>query len=88
MKKKINFLIIASILGLIALSAIQGYLINNTYKLKKDALIRETRSSISRIDDYSPVLDSISEIWQDAFLNKMADYTIGEASKEDVIKTL
>jgi len=35
MKKKINLLIIAAILGLIALSAIQAYLINNTYKLKK-----------------------------------------------------
>ena len=37
MHKKIRLLIIISILGLLALSLIQGYLINNTYKLEKSA---------------------------------------------------
>ncbi len=86
MKKKINLLIIASILGLIALSIIQGYLINNTYKLKKDAFITETRRSISQIDDFSPVLDSLSDIWQYNFLNTIADYKTNTATKADVIK--
>jgi len=88
MKKKINLLIIASILGLIALSIIQGYLVNNTYKLKKDAFITETRRSISQIDDFSPALDSLSDIWQDQFLNTVSDYKIDMASKSDILEGL
>ena len=88
MKKKINLLIIASILGLIALSIIQGYLINNTYKLKKDAFITETRRSISQIDDFSPALDSLSDIWQDNFLNTVSDYKIDLATRSDILDGL
>jgi len=88
MKKKINLLIIASILGLIALSIIQGYLINNTYKLKKDAFITETRRSISQIDDFSPALDSLSDLWQEKFINKLVDYKFGLVKKGDVINGL
>lgn len=88
MKKKINLLIIASICGLIALSIIQGYLINNTYKLKKDAFITETRRSISQIDDFSPALDSLSDIWQDNFLNTIANYKANTATKADILNGL
>nr|WP_321232992.1 HAMP domain-containing sensor histidine kinase [uncultured Psychroserpens sp.] len=88
MKKKINLLIIASVLGIIALSIVQGYLINNTYKLKKDAFIKETRRSISQIDDFSPALDSLSGIWQDTFLNTVSDYKIDLASKSDILDGL
>ncbi|WP_298901022.1 sensor histidine kinase KdpD [uncultured Psychroserpens sp.] len=88
MKKKINLLISLSILGLIALSIIQGYLINNTYKLKKEAFITETRQSISKIDDFSPALDSLSDIWQDNFLNTIADYKASTATKSDILEGL
>ena len=88
MKKKINLLIIASIVGLIALSIIQGYLINNTYKLKKDAFITETRRSISQIDDFSPALDSLSDIWQDNFLNTVSDYKVNIATRSDILDGL
>ncbi|SHG77536.1 sensor histidine kinase [Winogradskyella jejuensis] len=88
MKKKINVLIIAAILGLIALSVIQGYLINNTYKLKKDAFISETRKSVSKIDDFSPALDSLTDFWRENFLEKLADYKIGVAKKNDVVDGL
>ncbi len=88
MKKKINLLIIASILGLIALSGIQAYLINNTYKLKKDAFINKTRRSISSIDDFSPALDSLSDLWRDTFLNTLADYKIGVAKRSDILNSL
>ena len=88
MKKKINLLIISSVIGLIALSAIQGYLINNTYELKKKAFITETRRSISQIDDFSPALDSLSDIWQDNFLNALSDYKINLASRSDVLDGL
>ena len=85
MKRKIRLLIIVSILGLIALSIIQGYLINNTYKLKKNAFIKETQRSISQIDDFSPALDSLSDFWQEHFLNKLVDYKFGIAKQEDVV---
>jgi len=75
----------ASILGLIALSIVQGYLINNTYKLKKEAFITETRRSISQIDDFSPTLDSLASLWQDTFLNTLADYKAGTANKDDIL---
>ncbi|WP_282042338.1 sensor histidine kinase [Winogradskyella flava] len=88
MKRKINLLIIASILGLIALSIIQGYLVNNTYKLKKKAFITETRRSISQIDDFSPALDSLSDFWQENFLNTLVDYKYGLAKKADVVNGL
>ncbi|MBC2843783.1 sensor histidine kinase [Winogradskyella flava] len=88
MKRKINLLIIASILGLIALSIIQGYLVNNTYKLKKKAFITETRRSISQIDDFSPALDSLSDFWQENFLNTLVDYKYGLAKKADVFNRL
>ncbi len=88
MKKKINLLILLSILGLIALSIIQGYLINNTYKLKKEAFITETRRSISQIDDFSPALDSLSGIWKDNFLNTVSDYKIDLASRSDILDGL
>ena len=88
MKRKINSLILASILGLIALSIIQGYLIHNTYELKKNAFINETRESISRIDDFSPKLDSLSEFWQEHFIKKVVDYKFGLAQKRDVVSNL
>ncbi|BAO75652.1 sensor histidine kinase [Winogradskyella sp. PG-2] len=88
MKRKINLLIIASILGLIALSIIQGYLVNNTYELKKKAFIRETTRSISKIDDFSSALDSLSDIWQEQFVNKLIDYKFNLVKKEDVIQGL
>lgn len=88
MKKKINLLIIASILGLIALSIIQGYLINNTYELKKKAFIAETKKSISKIDDFSPALDSLADIWQEQFISKLIDYQFNLIEKGDVIKAL
>ena len=74
MHKKIKTLITVSVLGLIALSIIQGYLINNTYELKKKAFIAETKSSISRIDDFSPKLDSINDLWQDYFIALLTSY--------------
>jgi signal transduction histidine kinase len=88
MKKKINLLILVSIIGLIALSIVQGYLINNTYKLKKEAFINETKRSISQIDDFSPALDSLSDIWKDNFLNTISDYKIGVASRSDILDRL
>ncbi|PQJ78937.1 sensor histidine kinase [Polaribacter porphyrae] len=86
MHKKIRPLIIVSIIGLLALSLIQAYLINNTYKLEKAAFISETRKSISRIDDLSPNLDTINDIWQDNFLNIITDYKLKLIKKNQVLQ--
>ncbi len=88
MRKKIRILIVISILGLLALSVIQGYLINNTYRLKREAFISETRRSISRLDDFSPKLDSINDIWQGYFLNVLAGYRKGNIEKSTILKRL
>lgn len=85
MHKKIRLLIAISVLGLLALSFIQGYLINNTYKLEKAAFISETRQSISRIDDLSPNLDTINDNWQEAFLDVIVDYQIGIVEKKQIL---
>ena len=88
MHKKIKTLITVSILGLIALSIIQGYLINNTYELKKKAFIGTTKSTIARIDDFSPQLDSVNDIWQEYFLDLLANYQKGKIQKEEIMSRL
>ena len=88
MKKKINQLIRASVIGLVALSVIQGYLIKNTYILKKEAFVAQTRQSIARLDDMSSTLDSLSYVWKDNFLNSMTDYKISKISRSNVLKNL
>jgi len=88
MLKRINVLIIASIIGLVALSVVQAYLINNTYKLRKDAFINESRKAISRIDDFSPQLDSITDIYQEYILRTLADYKINHLTKKEILKKI
>ncbi|MGY0407112.1 MAG: sensor histidine kinase [Polaribacter sp.] len=88
MLKKIRLLIVASVLGLLALSLVQGYLINNTYKLEKEAFISESRKSISRIDDLSPELDVIDDDLQEYFLNLIADYYVKKITKQQVLEKL
>ena len=88
MHKKIKTLITVSVLGLIALSIIQGYLINNTYELKKKSFISTTKSTIARIDDFSPHLDSINDIWQDYFLDLLTNYQKKRIPKEEIMPRL
>ncbi|MEO1030156.1 MAG: sensor histidine kinase, partial [Bacteroidota bacterium] len=91
MKRKINILITASILGLMALSGIQAYLINNTYKLEKDAFVEETKRSIFRFDDNIAEIDSIYETIGDLVINQIIDYKRGLLQKpaflSDIAKT-
>lgn len=88
MLKKIRLLIIVSIIGLLALSLIQGYLINNTYKLEKNVFISETRKSISRIDDLSPSLDRMNDAWQAHFLKTIEFYYTKKITKFEVLEKL
>ena len=88
MLKKINTLIFVSIIGLIALSFIQGYLIENTYQLKKKAFIKETEKTISHIDDYSSKLDSIEYFWQDVLLQSIENQYSKGLEKAKVLERL
>ena len=84
MKKKINVLIIASVLGLIALSIIQSYLINNTYKLTKETFIKETKQSISRFDN-KIAFDTLFNKVFDHLVEKMSEYKLGNIEKSDLL---
>lgn len=86
MKKNIRILIIASILGVIALSGIQAYLIYNTYKLEKDAFIEETKSSVFRFEESVPEIESQYETLTDFVANKIADYKLGHQKKADLFQ--
>lgn len=88
MSKKIIVLIIASILGLIALSLVQGYLIKNTYTLKKDAFITIAEEAINGIDDYETRLDSIDDVWSDTFIEEVDKFSVKEISKEKLLERL
>lgn len=86
MKRNISVLIIASILGLIALSITQAYLINNTYKLKKETFIREVKQSISRFDDNLIVFDTIYDNVLEHLVSKITDYKLNLIKKSDLFK--
>ncbi|MEM6684982.1 MAG: HAMP domain-containing sensor histidine kinase [Bacteroidota bacterium] len=87
MKNKITILIIASIATLIALSAIQTYLVENTYQLKKRAFIKETDDAISDIDNH-PELDSLIDILGEDLQLHLGDYKNNRISKAEVIRKL
>ena len=66
MKQKMNILIIASLLAIIALSSIQYHLIVNTFELKKQLFKKEAKQQLSYIET-----DIHSDLWDDIFLEKM-----------------
>ena len=73
MKNKITILILASVLGLIALSSIQAYLISNTYELKKKAFIKETDDALEGLHEKNE-LDSLGDVWKEDLRNHLNDY--------------
>ena len=85
---KINKLIIASILGLLALLVIQGTLIRNTYQLKKESFLNNVNKTISGIDDYTPKIDSINDFWQNDFIKTLDKYNAKVISSDAVIVKL
>ncbi|WP_233194514.1 sensor histidine kinase KdpD [Aquimarina sp. I32.4] len=81
MKPKIRILIITSILTLLALTGIQGYLIYNTYQLKKDVFLKETKKSISELDNIKE-MDSLAELWYSELTKNLSEYR-----KQKLLKT-
>lgn len=88
MKKKIRLLIIASIIGLIGLSFVQGYLINNTYKLNKDAFLEDTKRSIFRFDNNRPDFDSIYDTIGEHIVQRLVDYKLNRLPKDKFFEGL
>lgn len=86
MKNKITILILASVIALLALSAIQTYLISNTYQLEKDAFIEETKQAISNIDDEKELDSLFSEVWGSDLRNHLSDYKNKRISKIEVVR--
>ena len=84
MKNKITLLITSSILALIALSAIQAYLISNTYVLKKDAFIKETDDALESFEKIKK-LDSISNVWKEDLRNHLNDYKSNRITKAEAL---
>lgn len=87
MKNKITILIITSILALVALSSIQGYLIYNTYQLKRSAFIKETDDAMSNIHIQRQLGDLFDD-WGEDLKNHLADYKNERISKDEVIRRL
>ncbi len=86
MKSKITWLIIASVSGLIALSLVQMYLIRNTYELKKEAFLSNTKDLVSTIDDSFTQVDSLRSLWRDHIVDITTAYIRLEIPREEVLK--
>lgn len=84
MKTKFFWLVTVSIIVLIALSSIQGYLIYNTYTLKRNAFIGQTRDQILKID-YKQELELIFDNWSEELKNQIADYKNNRITKNELL---
>jgi signal transduction histidine kinase len=87
LKNKIGLLIAFSVLALIALSAIQAFLIRNTYELEEDAIIAEIDDLSSQIRS-SQEIDSLTKVWQDSLTAIIAGYNNNGASKPALISRI
>ncbi len=88
MQKKINILIVTAIATLLALISIQTYLIYNTYELKKDAFLSETKKAIGRIDDESEMVVATNELWSQEFMDLLWRYRFENLEKEKFVAGL
>jgi len=66
MSLKLRFLILGSVITLIAISAIQAYLIYNTYELKKKTFAIDARNSIAKVYSTKEI-DSLLWIYRKPF---------------------
>ncbi len=84
MKKKINILIIASVAALITLSAIQYYLISNTFQLKKDTFIKDVKSQLKFIE-VNERLESLDDSHNELITDVLENYHNGLLPKEKLL---
>lgn len=84
MKTKINILIIVSVIAIITLSAIQYYLISNTFQLQKDVYLKKVKKELKFIE-----MNERKDDWDEIYLSKTQElvkkYQKGSLSKEEII---
>ncbi|MGJ8666492.1 MAG: sensor histidine kinase [Patiriisocius sp.] len=87
MKNKTTLLIIAAIIAVLGLSAIQGYLISNAYQLEKDVFVKETNDAMSNIHNRKEIellFDNMSEELE----YYISDYKNKRISKGEILERL
>lgn len=87
MQLKIRGLIALSIVTLIALIGIQGYLIYNTYELKKKTFSIDARMAISKVY-YTKEIDSIMWLYRKDFFLQLEAFKKGQISKKEALQKL
>ncbi len=88
MSKPISILILCSIIGIISLSFIQGYLINNTYKLKKETFIKDTKNTITKFDVNEIAFDTIYDKIYEQLIFNLVDYKIDHSKRPAILSDL
>jgi two-component system phosphate regulon sensor histidine kinase PhoR len=84
MKSKIVFLITGCIFTVIALAAIQGFFIYNTYHLKEKEVNEAIRKQLLDFED-TPEYYAIDDAWMQLSGKFLSSYMKGKASKADFV---
>ncbi len=84
MKTKINILIVTSVIAILTLSAIQYYLISNTFQLQKDAYLKRVKKELKFIE-----MNERKDDWDNIYLSKtqnlIKSHQKGLLSKEEML---
>lgn len=81
MKRKIAFLIVGCILTVIALAAIQGYFIYNTYALKEKEINAEVKKQLFELED-TPEYTALDDEWMEKAAGFLKDYKDKRINRE------
>ena len=84
---KFKLLIVLSVLTLLSLVGIQGYLIYNSYELKQKTITIDARNAIAKIYN-TPAVDSISWLYRNEFLKELEAYKNNQRTKKEVLAAL
>lgn len=87
MQLKFKGLVALSIITLIALIGIQGYLIYNTYELKKKTYTIDARNAIAKVYNTAE-LDSLMWLYRTDFLENLVAYDGGNLKEQDLLLEL
>ncbi|CAD0002442.1 sensor histidine kinase [Flavobacterium chungangense] len=86
-KKKIAYLIGACIFTVIALAAIQGYFIYNTYKLTEREVNTKIRKQITELEDH-PEFDAIKDSWMEQTGKLSEGYVYKKIAKKEYLRLI
>ncbi|MCI9844378.1 sensor histidine kinase [Flavobacterium pectinovorum] len=86
-KKKIAYLIGACVFTVIALAAIQGYFIYNTYKLTEREVNTKIRKQITELEDHSE-FDAIKDSWMEQTGKLAEGYVYKKIAKKEYVRLI